>query len=240
MSTIYAPQQPLLASDLRDGTFPDPVRLVLLDLFRAAIINRFSLTWATVVAEIPGLSATTSAVEDFYLAPLTEQLLQERKFAFPFLLFDRVGTAEYADATLTEEKTTQQWDLHWIVGPLRIGELYRLRSALNKLLPDLIKDVCGRGGVHPAYNDGQSVFGPGGIPLGSMRLVNHNADALPVQNAGNVTLYHGVTMRIETTEFDAEPVDAYPTFLTAAVSIAVGGYEGLIPDFIKREVKIKG
>lgn len=237
MSTLYSPSVPLLESDLTDGTAPDPIRLVLLDLFRAALINRFSLTWDTMTAGTP-LVNTASAVVDFYPGALTTELLTERKCEFPLLLVDRVGTVEYAEESLELEKTTQPWDLNWVLGPLRTGELHRFRAALTKLVPDLVRDICSGGGVHPSYNSGNSVFGPGGIPVGSMRLANHNADSLTIQGKGEERLYHGVTCRLETTEYDTDSADNYPDFLTADISVAVGGFEGLVPDFIKRTVNV--
>ena len=237
MSTLYNHDQPLLAADLVNGAFPDPVRLVLLDLFRAAILHRLGDVWSTVASGTP-LTGTTP-VQDFYLAPLSKELLQQRKCEFPLLLLDRVGTADFNDETQEIERRTQPWDLHWILGGLEIGHLFRFRAALTHVIPSLVNDICSGGGVHPAYNSGNSVFGPGGIPVGSLRLVNHNADSLEIQGRAETRLYHGVTMRLETTEYDAEDTSSYPDFLTADVAIAVGGGSGgLIPGFIRREVTI--
>jgi hypothetical protein len=239
MSTLYNHQQPLLVADIDDGALPDPVRAALLALFRAAIIYRFSLVWPTVAATTP-LAATATAVVDWFPAALTVEFFQQRRCKFPLLLLDRVGTAEFTDETDNLERKTQPWDLNWILGPLDVADLHRFRAALTRIIPDLVNDICSQGGIHSSYNGGNAIFGIGGIPVGSMRLANHNADAMPIAGGGNERLYHGVTMRLETTEYDVESTDDYPDFLHADLGVNVGGFEGLVPGFLHRQVKIGG
>jgi hypothetical protein len=209
----------------------DPARDQLLAFFAAAINSELGAAW-TAVTDTLGASHRlygTSPVQDTLPDEPTEQFLTQRKTGFPLLALHRVGTGQYQRLTLELTRLVQPWKLYYILGPLDIIDVRKLKDvcvAVGKIVA-----LATHTRKHKAYDDEALQFFD---LFTSVRVVSHEG---PGQAAyagdSSTTIFWAIEINLETVErsgyvegsegSDAEALD---------VIAGVGGDEGIQPELV--------
>jgi hypothetical protein len=219
---------PVEEDDVTDGLrVLDPARNVLIELFRSAINSELSEAWTK--ATTGTILAGTSPVED--VLEMHSGEIKERKGAFPLLMLYRDGTGTYEQHTLFDDRLVQQWQLHYILGPLDIELVRKVGDACiaaAKIVRMVIRD---RG--HRSYENGAVQFGDGKGSLSSIELKSQEGPGqASFIGSDDSPLYYAISLTLETTELTGDNLEAFPTFEGASFEIGVGGGEGTIPGLI--------
>jgi len=173
----------------------DPAKRRLLALLVAAINAELGGAWTTVAAMTA--LAGTSPVEDAYPYRPDSQRAQERKTGWPTLYLHRQGRAQYEEHTTVLQRKTQQWQVHYVFGPLQVGDVAKLEGALW-IAADVVAAVLELG-YHPAYESGAMQFGQDEAGISQARLVG--AEVGEAQFAANSEItYYACLMELETQE----------------------------------------
>lgn len=211
----------------------DPARKVLLNLFADAINYELGPIWTKVVATFgAGHDLSGSSPVNYRLElPPTPNVLEQVKVTWPLLALHRDGQGEYSDFTLVVRKLVQQWQLHYILGPLGIEDLRRVGDAC--MMAGKVVDAVIRNRGHVAYENGAAQFGVGKGALSSVYLRSHEGpgQAALIGDEKNV-LYWAITLKLETTELLREDPGAYGALDGASFDFSIGGGEGTIPGLL--------
>lgn len=214
---------PLVASDFTTTLTPlDPARHELTELFKAAINAEFSEVWEQVATR--SLVGTLPVQDTLEMEP-SVQVMQQRKAVFPLLCVHRTGTASLDQITLFEERLTQQWAIDYILGPLDIGDIYKLGDiclAVAKLIRLVIRQ---RG--HAAYQSGALQFFDAHIASIEVKSVEGPGQASFVGDEKS-TLYYAVSLTIETVEVTGDDVDSFPKYQATDYDVGLDGVRGLV------------
>jgi hypothetical protein len=206
---------PVEATDVTDTLAPlDPGRDVMLALFAAALNAELTVAWRKVTrgfAPDAGIDRTLP-VADTYPGELTPQAMQARQAKFPLLALHRSGEHTYEQQTLELDLLRQPWELHYVLGPLDVAGTRQLQDILQAASKILRRTVERRG--HPAYEDGLEQFFPDGTaPFSSAELKGGQAGPAAFAGDEKGTLYHALTLRLETTEIArADAAGSYGPF----------------------------
>ncbi len=211
----------------------DPARDRLLELFESAINSEFGTVWSQVLADMPSgfALAGTSPVQDTLPMEPHLEVVQERKCSFPLLCLHRTGNYTVEPFLMDEDKLTQEWHLHYILGPLDIGGQRRILDigqAIGKLVAAVIRDFG-----HQSYESGanqieaaglMSLRISGGVPIGRAAF-NDN---------GKSVAYWATRVTLESTEVSAPLTDQLSDFDGMDISLDVGGANepDISPDFV--------
>jgi hypothetical protein len=202
---VGKPALPLAAST--EGTLVslDPGRDILLDLLAAALNYELAPVWesATAATNLAG----TTPVQDKVPFALTEQVMTSTARKFPVLSVTRAEDEDSAldEFTLWQWRLTQQWDVEYVLGPLTAGNERRLKDVLAFAAKVVLLTI--RQGRHMNHESGAPVLGPSGSAttatagFSSVRIVRYRAGTASF--ADNSPQYHGMRIRLETTELTA-------------------------------------
>jgi hypothetical protein len=220
---------PLEASSVVSGTFPDPARDQLLELFAAALNAQLDAAWQAGAVGTP-LELTAPVQSKLPLEPTPNVMLEQRQ-EFPLLALHRTGAAEYEDLTLHVEQRRQQWQLHYFLSPLRVDHVRRLSGVLT-WVPTIVQQVIYMQG-HPAYDSGALQFGTGKGGLATLRIVSHELGQARFADSGDDgPTYLACSITLESTEVggwtDAASVDLDGATFKASVGDAVNLYADMI------------
>lgn len=194
----------------------DPAKVVLLDLFEAAISNELGATWANSrLGALEGKPPVSTKIPE----EASKAIITNTKLTFPMLFVWRDGDPVHDMYTNGRRRKTQRWGIEWILGAYQ-PELAPGFSAALHYFSTLVDQICQMGG-HPAYpegNDGefpfQALFDTStgcGFTTAEVKSSASGAASFTEENTGPV--YHGCRVIIETTEVSGQQDDtlnAYP------------------------------
>jgi hypothetical protein len=231
---------PLDTGDFSTGASPlDPARSTMAALFAAAINAELGEAWSklftTVGGNTAGLPSGHPLLDSTPVGTVLElepspQIVKQYVPTWPLLAIHRTGTGTYEQHTLTHDRLTQPWLLHYILTPLDVGD-WRKFEAVCVAVAKIVRLVIRQRG-HLAYQSGALAFEPGG-PLASVELKSHEGPG-QAQFAGDEsgTLYYAITMNLETVEVTADSLTPYADFDGAMVEVGVGNGEGILPGLL--------
>lgn len=217
----------------------DPGLAILTALFKSAINSEFTTAWQRVTATLAApqpLYGSLPVADTLELEP-TPALMQQRKAVFPLLCVHRSGEALFDEATLTYDRLTQPWDVHYILCPLDVGDLRKLHFicvAVGKLIRLVIEK---RG--HPSYESGALQFFPDKGAFSSIDLVSQQGPG-QAQFAGNEDgpIYYAISFKLKTTELSSNDLGAFGNFDAMDASIGVGNADSVVPDLMQVDTSI--
>jgi hypothetical protein len=225
---------PLEASSVVSGTFPDPARDQLLELFAAAINAELAAAWPAGAVGTP-LELTAPVQSKLPLEP-TPNVMLEQKQAFPLLALHRTGAADYEELTLQIEQRRQQWQLHYFLSPLRVDHVRRLSGVLT-WVPTIVQQVIYMQG-HPAYEGGALQFGTGKGGLATLRIINHELGQARFADTGDDgPTYLACSITLETTELGGWTDAASVDLDGATFKADVGDATNLLVNMIEAETE---
>ncbi len=205
----------------------DPVRSRLLALFKAAISAELGPAWNAAAVTTP--LATRQVVQSTLEFEPTAAILQQSKHELPILALHRFGDATYENETLEIDRVTQNWLLHYILGPLEVGHA-RLLADILTAVPRVIVPVV-RHRAHPAFEGGKLQFFPDQGGLASLRVVSSQAGQATYAERSE-TLYYAAVVQLQSTERFIDVPDAFGPFDAVSYDFTIGGGEGLIPGLL--------
>lgn len=226
---------PVFSADVDDTLNAlDPAVHTLAELFKAAVNGELSEAWAKVTGNLPAAHPlfASSAVSDTLELEPTPQVMTQRKQAWPLLCVHRTGTATYEHHTMQLVKLTQPWALHYILGPLDIGDLHKLNKvciAVAKIVDMVIRD---RG--HRNFESGATQFFEGtSAHFSAIELKSHEGPGQArLAEGGDSLIYYAITLNLETVETVKDKVEAYGDFAGTDYEVGVGDGEGIYPGLI--------
>lgn len=221
---------PAVAGDLSEEGLSalDPGGDKLLALFRSAIVSELGELWAAAVATLPvshRLYGKAAVADTFPDEPIVE-LMSQRRAGFPLLALHREGPATYEEHTLEKDRMTQQWRLHYILGPLDVMDRRKLADMLVAV-PKVVALVIRKRG-HASYESGALQFFAATGNFASVRLVNSQSGEVPFAE-GSGTAWHACQMVLETVELSGWRDGAFGDVEAADYTVGVGSDEGVLP-----------
>jgi hypothetical protein len=230
---------PTTAADVTDTLVSlDPGRDLLLELFASAINSELGEVWTTVTGTMGSdhKFAGTSPVQSTLPEEPTKQNLTSVKKNFPLLALHRDPEEEtkWEPYTLEVDKLTQQWKLHYILGPLDIIDQRKLKD-IGQAVAKIVKLVIKKRG-HPSYQSGALQFFDDTSRFARVDMVSSKGPTQAGFGEGaDTTVYWAMLIKLETEELSSfiegslGPVDA------ADITIGIGGGEGILPDGIQAQ-----
>lgn len=217
----------------------DPARAVLAGLFEAAINSEFGEVWRKVTATLPAdhpLVGTDPVETVLQLMP-SVAVVNQIKPKWPLLCVHRFGQGTFEQITLDDDRLTQQWQIHYVLGPLDAADQHKLGDicgAVSKLIRLVVRQ---RG--HLSYESGAVQFFPGKGDLSSVKVTSQEGPAQAVfAGDENGAMHYAITLTLETTETTSDDNDVYGVVDGASLSVAVGGGEGLLPGVIYADTDV--
>lgn len=208
----------------------DPARDRMLAWFAAAINAEFSDSWTEAVNALPGthpLFGTTPA-QDTYPGEPTRKALTERKCSFPLLALHRTGTGVIEPFSIEEDRLTQSWHLHHILGPLDIEGQRRILDigqAIGKMLAASIRKFG-----HPSHESGANQIEACGLK--DLKITAIDGPGPARFDDGDDSVFWATRYTLTTVENSEPLTEQMGWFEGADLSVDVGGPE-IIPDLVE-------
>lgn len=199
----------------------DPARDRLLAWFAAAINAEFQSVWTEVLAALPsGHGLGANPVADTLPFEPTPRLMKERKAAWPLLALHRTGSPTFESLTLEDDRMTQNWQAHYILGPMDLEKQRRLLDLPQAIAKMLAVSIRCFG--HPSYESGANQIEA--ADLESLELVNMSGPgAARFDGDEDSTTYWAMSLELRSTE-NTEPNNANDQFLSGIdLTLNVGG-----------------
>lgn len=213
----------LISLDSGDGLFAA--------LFKSAINSELGDAWRLAIG---GSHASFGSlpVADTLEAEPTAALMTQRKAAFPLLCVHREGEGTFDQLTLYDDRLTQMWAVHYIMGPLDVAgqrKLGDIAVAIAKLISLVVRQ---RG--HKSYDNGRPQFfeGKGGFSSVTVKSML-GPGAARIDGDAESPSYFAMTVMIETTERTSESLDDVVLFDGFDLSVGVGDAQEIQPDAIE-------
>ena len=190
---------PVTDSDVTDSLSSlDPARDRMLAWFAAAINAEFQSVWTEAIAALPsGHDLGAAPVQDTMPFEPTPRLMKERKASFPLLALHRTGRATFESLTLEEDRLTQNWNLHLILGTMGIDGQRRILDIASAVAKTIAVSIRCFG--HPAYESGANQLEAGDIH--SLELVASTGPAAArFDGDDDSPTYWAITLELVTTE----------------------------------------
>jgi hypothetical protein len=210
----------------------DPARDLLLAFFAAVINSEFGAAWSAIVnmSQVGHRLDATSPVQSTMPAEPTAERLQQVKKGFPLLALNRNGSGQFEDFSLEQDKLTQSWTLHYIIGPLDIIDHRKVSDICQAIAKTLRLAVRQR--RHRSYQDGALQFFGDTCSLASVDLVGFEGPGAG-QYGGDSPLYLVTEYEIKTTELSGYVDGSEESNLEAAdLRLHLGSDEGILPDAV--------
>ena len=219
--------------DSESGTLTslDPARDQLLDFFKTAINSELTTAWQA-VTDNPLGAAATAPVMDTYPGEPVQQAMTQRKGGWPLLALHRDGAGTFSDYTLERRRLTQNWKLHYILGPLDvIGErkIKDICVAIPKLLDLVIRERR-----HRSYQSGELQFFADTSGLAAVDLVSfETGQAVFAGGDESSTRFVACEMTLATIEYSGYVAGSEESDLTGLdIAVGVGDESEILPDAI--------
>jgi hypothetical protein len=151
-----------------------------------------------------------------------------RKAGFPLLALHRTGTPTFESYSIEEDRMTQDWYLHHILGPLDIeGErrILDIGQAIGKMLATTIRSYG-----HPAYESGANQIEAASLKSLAIRSMDGPGPAS--FDDGDDSVFWATRYTLTTTEDSESLTEHIGDFEGADLSVDVGGPE-ILPDFVE-------
>ncbi len=222
----------------------DPTRDILAGLLTAALNDELGVAWAAAAAGTT--LAGTLPVQDTYPDVLTDDVLKARDTRFPLLAVYRSPEPQRIEEYTTETgHWISKWGVEYVLGTLNVGERRKLKDALT--FAARVMYLTMEQGGHRAYvsqttesgiEQAKNVLGPG---VGCANLFELKIESLIVGMASFAESgpeYHALRMTLESREVDG--INGFPDsweWTETAFTIGAGTREGIIPEFLRAEVK---
>lgn len=211
----------------------DPGRDKMLAWFKAAINAEFASVWTEATASLPSghKLVGTQPVADTYPGEPSAAVIQGRKTGWPLLALHRTGEATYETELIDRDKLTQQWHLHYIIGPIDIeGErkILDICQAIGKLVA-----MCIRAFGHPAHESGADQLEAANLT--SLRIVNSTGPGQAVFDEGDDTKFWATRIALESTEL-VDDVTAHEQGISGvdvSVDASGAGHPDVSHDFVE-------
>jgi hypothetical protein len=214
---------------------------VLAELFKAAINAELTDVWQKIVGVSGGTDGVIGTKHPLYntlpvadtleLEP-SQQVMTQRHAVWPLLCVHRVGKAEYTWTTIEIQRRIQQWNLHYILGPVDIADLHKLSKVcigVAGIVSMVLRDYG-----HKAYKNGETQFFQGsGAHFAWIWLKSHEGPGNARFNEGDQTIYYAITMGLETAEDLTDTQEAFADFDAVDYSIGVGDELEIVPDLVE-------
>jgi hypothetical protein len=221
----------------------DPARDIFLAVLKAAINYELGGRWQAAASDTQLVD--TEPVQSSHPQEPDRDYMREVKVSFPALFLHREGDSEIVPFSLSRQKVTQKWQVHWILGPLGAANRRKLTDAFP-FVAKLIAEVVEQGG-HPAY----AVEGSGQRALrvlteddycgfASARFVSSQSGAAGFADEAQSPPYWSLTAEIETTEITGFADSTYGTYpLNVEWNLGTGNADaeddGIIEDLFRAE-----
>lgn len=230
---------PVIEGDVDDGQLYsalDPARDRMLALFKVAINYELAHSTTAVVSTSPwGVAVAGTALDDgrlpvadtFYEPPGRTTVQADLKY--PLLALWREG-GEHVEHTLAIEGMQSRWQLHYILGPLKVEDERRLAAAIVGALRVVQLTIAMQG--HPAYQDGDPQFFAGVGGLASVKLSSHTVGPASYGEQDSGMVFQSAQMLIETLELDGWADGYAADFEGVTFKLGVGGSDGVRPEVV--------
>jgi len=222
--------------DSSAGLLRHPGQDTLLALFRAAINAELGDDWTTVTntLETGHRLRSTSPVESARPLRPSKNVLLELKSKAPILFLHPDGEGEFSAFTQYEDQKTQDWKLHWIIGPCDVGDARKIEWFADKI-GKLIRRVC-VGKLHPAYMSGAIQWNDdsstNAADFTKVAVTKSGFDPGAVFEGEDDTPFGALQVSLQTTETSSTLTDADVTAEGADGTLNVGDMIALRDDFI--------
>ena len=135
---------------------------------------------------------------------------------------------------------TQQWALHYVLGPFDVGSTRKLHAVPQAVAKIVALTIERRG--HPNYESGALQFFGTGIdehhPIGSCRIVKHVAGVAKFSDLPE--RYLACTMTLETTETVTETLAQYAPVAGMKLHVGIGNADEILPDAVIADTEHPG
>lgn len=221
---------PLNANDF-DSTLVnlDPARSKLAALFTAAINAELGAVWAKVNLLTTPIKNSLPVQTTLELEP-TANTLRQVKTGFPLLSIHRVGDQTWSEHTMEVDKCEQDWNLHYILPALDVGDQRRIVDVL-RIIPEIIRRVI-RARGHQSYDGGQLQFFAEKGGLGSVKITKAESGQSKFGD-DNGPIYWATTITLQTVEYGSDSEQEFGEFEGIDWTIGVGNNTGIQPDVIQ-------
>lgn len=226
-------QFPFEAADVSDTdlTFEplDPGKQVLVDVLKAAINYELGPAWTKVTNSLGSTHYLygTTPVQGTYKHEPNEQVLTQVKKQFPLLAIHRVGKATHSYLSTEKRVREQEWNIHYILGPLADGAWEKLEDVLVGI--DSIVDLVVRRRGHTAYSSAL-VFGNEDAYFTRVELVESQFGVASLGEDG--TKFYAMLMTLKTRERSSDVEGRDEPFLGGTITVGVGNATEIRPEFV--------
>lgn len=216
-----------------DGTFInlDPARSRLLALFAAAINYELGTIWDKGIAgSASPLTGKRPVQSTFELDPVTH-LTKQVKLDYPALCLHRVGEQSWSPHTMQVDKCEQEWNLHYILANLDVGDTRRF-SDLLRVIPNIVLRVIKQRG-HVAFEDGALQFFKNKGGLGSIEMTKVESGQARFGGQVESPVWLATTITLKTIEYSTNSETEFGPLEGIDWNIGVGDSTGIIPNMIE-------
>lgn len=201
----------------------DTLRAALAGLLKAFIVGDLGGVWSKAVAKLPPSHSlredpATPVVRYVLEQEPTDKILQQVRAGFPMLAVWRAGRAERYDLTLEYDALKQPWAVELILGPLAAEDARRLADVLHLAEKSITRAIRLR--HHPGYASDALQFNGGGIVRAE--VTGAQVGELAIEGSTGSTLYYGVHVDLEITEWSREDITGDAALTGADYDINLG------------------
>jgi len=223
---------PISSENVTENLTPlDPARSVLANLFASAINSELGSVWTKITDTLPKGNELkgTKPVQQILELPPNSSTLGQIKEEWPVLAVHRAGEGTYDEYTLFNQRLTQTWNIHYILGPVGIVEERKLGD-ICVAVAKIVRMVIELGG-HSSYENGAVQFFDDKAALAYIALKSQEGpgQAQFVGKDENSPLYYAITLVLESWEITSANLDGYADLQGVGLTVGVGSSEGTIP-----------
>jgi hypothetical protein len=208
----------------------DPARSRLAALFASAIRSELAPVWKKIVGTASPLFDRQPVETVFELDPVTH-LAKQVNLKTPILALHRVEEQVWSEHTMQVDKCEQDWNLHYILPNLDVGDTRRI-SDLLRIIPEIIRRVI-RARGHHSYDDGTLQFFADKGGIGSIKLSSVQSGQARFGGQVESPVWLATTCLLHTVEYGSDSEEEFEPFDSVDWNIGVGDSTGIIPNFIE-------
>ncbi len=222
-----------LDENLFEGTMIalDPARSRLLALFAAAIRYELGPAWRKSIAGSASPLSNTIPVESTFELDPTTHLTKQVNMKYPLLCLHRIGSQTWSSHTLQIDKCEQDWNLHYILPNLDVGDTRRFSDIL-RVIPEIVRRVIRNRG-HIAYDNGELQFFNDKGGLGSINMTSVESGQARFAGQVESPVWLATTITLHTIEYGTDSEEEFGEFEGVDWNIGVGDSTGTIPNMIE-------
>lgn len=226
-----------LDPDKFDGSFTplDPARSRMAALFKAAINHELSSIWEKMAAKSTPLMNTVPVSSILELEP-TSHILRQANLKYPILALHRLGEQTWGEYTMQVDKCEQDWNLHYILPNLDIGDTRRIFDVL-RIIPEIVRRVIKARG-HISFENGTLQFFNDKCGLGSIQMTKAEWGQTMFGGQIESPVWLAATITLHTTEYGSDSESEYGELDVLDWNIGVGDSTGIIPNIIEAAIDV--